>query len=457
VIAIGALALWLGLPSAVAATTPTPRISVSVNHPRITGSQPVVLSGKVTGDPGRVQVDLYRNAYPYRRAQLVARTTTRANGSYSFTAQPYRNTRYRVNVRGTPARAVTSVGVIAPVIFRYKDLSLGRLKVAVIVSHPADLKWWHPTAYWSFAGPHGRFSLSTTTTGIKWTKTKLLLVVREPLPAGPYRWRLCFNPPQSGAFTVRHPLPGCKGQAYHGKGSLPYGFPSQKRIGNAEHYLRSRGGHTALAVVDTEGRLYGVNLNQQFITGSVVKAMLLVAYLRRLDRMGQHYVDSGSNSFLSPMIEYSDNNSATHCWDIVGNSGLYEVAHAAGMTHFSVDTSASWGSEWGAALITAADQARFFFYMDKIIPHEFVGYARYLLSHITSYESWGIPAIARPLGYTVFFKGGWRPSPDIYLVHQIARLEKGKERLAIAVMTDGDPDMGYGIQTIQGTTQALLK
>ncbi len=193
-----------------------------------------------------------------------------------------------------------------------------------------------------------------------------------------------------------------------------------------------------------------MNLNDQFITGSVVKAMLLVAYLRRLDRMGQHYVDSNSNSFLSPMIEVSDNNSATQCWNIVGNSGLYEVAHAAGMTHFSVDTSASWGSEWGAALITASDQARFFFYMDKIIPHEFVGYARYLLSHIASYEAWGIPTIARPRGYTVFFKGGWRPSPDIYLVHQIARLEKGKERLAIAVMTDGDPDMGYGIDSIQG-------
>jgi hypothetical protein len=140
----------------------------------------------------------------------------------------------------------------------------------------------------------------------------------------------------------------------------------------------------------------------------------------------------------------------------VGNSGLYALARAAGMTHFSVDTSASWGSEWGAALLTAHDQAKFFFEMDSLIPKEFVGYARNLLSHIASYEAWGIPAIARPLGYTVFFKGGWRPSPDTYLVHQIARLEKNGHRFSIAIMTDGDPDMGYGIDTIQGTTQALL-
>jgi hypothetical protein len=64
--------------------------------------------------------------------------------------------------------------------------------------------------------------------------------------------------------------------------------------------------------------------------------------------------------------------------------------------------------------------------------------------------------VARPLGYQVFFKAGWRPSPDVYLVHQVARLEKGHERFAIAIMTDGDPDMGYGIQTIQSTTYALL-
>ncbi len=82
-------------------------------------------------------------------------------------------------------------------------------------------------------------------------------MVREPLPAGPYRWRVCFHPPDSKAFTVRHPPPGCTGQGYHGHGSLPYGYPSQKWIGNAEHWLKSRGGHTALAVVDTEGRLYG--------------------------------------------------------------------------------------------------------------------------------------------------------------------------------------------------------
>jgi hypothetical protein len=42
------------------------------------------------------------------------------------------------------------------------------------------------------------------------------------------------------------------------------------------------------------------------------------------------------------------------------------------------------------------------------------------------------------------------------LVHQIARLEGHGHTFSLAVMTDGDPTMGYGIDTIQGTTRALL-
>ena len=84
-----------------------------------------------------------------------------------------------------------------------------------------------------------------------------------------------------------------------------------------------------MAVVDTEGRLSGAHLHDRFITGSVVKAMLLVAYLRRLHDRGQHYVDGYSNSFLYPMINVSDNSAATQTWSIVGDGALYALAHEA--------------------------------------------------------------------------------------------------------------------------------
>jgi hypothetical protein len=381
---------------------------------------------------------------------------TGPGGSFSFTRQPGENTRYHATISGTHAHAVALVHVVTRVIQWQKALPLGRAKVVVVMLHPKNLDWRRAEVNWWFAPGKSHFYQGASTHTHRLSQTKIVFVTTVHLPAGFYKWRACFHAHGVRAVEDPHRPPGCTGQGSKGHGTLPVGFPSPAAIARAEQYLNSRGGHTAIAVVDTEGRMSGERIDEQFITGSVVKAMLLVAYLRMLDARGQHYVDSNSNNILYPMIHVSDNNAATQCWDIVGNSGLYAVAQAAGMTHFSVDTSASWGSEWGAALLTAHDQAKYFFEMDSLIPKEFVAYARNLLSHIAGYESWGIPAIARPLGYDVFFKAGWRPSPDTFLVHQIARLEKDGHRFSVAIMTDGDPDMQYGIDTIQGTTQALL-
>jgi hypothetical protein len=134
----------------------------------------------------------------------------------------------------------------------------------------------------------------------------------------------------------------------------------------------------------------------------------------------------------------------------VGDGRLYALAYAAGMTDFSVTGS------WGTALLSPADQARYFFEMDSLIPPEFVGYARFLLSTIEPSQSWGIPVIARPLGYQTFFKDGSEPTGLGQLVHQVDRLEGLGRTFAIAVMTDGDSTMQYGIDTIQGVAAALL-
>lgn len=292
--------------------------------------------------------------------------------------------------------------------------------MSVLVFHPRD----QVRVQWSFAsGPARGFTTAPSTRSRRLSPYVTVLRTTIALPAGRFRWRACFDPLEPQALSNPQRPPGCAGRGYSGASRLPVGFPSPPAVARAERYLASRGGRTALSVIDSEGRLEGVNVNRQFITGSVVKAMLLVAYLRRLNAIGRHHVDENSNSFLYPMIHVSDNNAATECWSIVGDAGLYALARAAGVTHFSVPANAPWGGQWGTALITARDQARFFFEMDSLIRREFVGYANYLLSTIASYESWGIPAIARPLAYTVYFKAGWRPSPDIFLVHQIARLD----------------------------------
>ena len=200
----------------------------------------------------------------------------------------------------------------------------------------------------------------------------------------------------------------------------------------------------------SEGRLYGSHVHRRFVSASVVKAMLLVAYLRKLHH-AHRSLDAYSRSLLHPMIHVSDNDAATKVWSIVGNHRLRRLARHARMKGFSID------GLWTNAMISAADQARFFYEMKRLLPSAFRHYANHLLSHITGSQSWGIPAVARPRGWKVFFKGGWRGTSRGQLVHQVARVKRSERQIAIAVLTDGSPSMGYGIQSIEGTAGRLLQ
>jgi hypothetical protein len=445
-----ALVVCVGMPPAVAAAQSPGPLSLVASPSLDAHHRPVVLTGTAPGSPAGIGIDLDESPYPYSARTQIASTVTDAQGNFSFTVHPDRDTRYVAVMPSTGAAATVQVNLENKRVIKLRALSLGRAMVTILVFHPSDVRWNHVRVHWAFGGPGRRFAATPTTLTRKLSPNVTVLRTVVALPAGRFRWRLCFTARAVAAFADPERPPGCHGLGYHGRGVLPVGFPGPRAIARARSFLSRRAGRTAFAVVDSEGRLSGVNLHRTFITGSVVKAMLLVAYLRRLDALGQRTIDPNSNSFLYPMINVSDNNAATRCWSIVGNGGLYGVARRAGMTEFSVTT------DWGSAMISPADQAKFFFEMDSLVPREFVGYARYLLSTIAAYESWGIPAVARPRGYAVFFKGGWRGTGLGQLVHQIGRLEGHHRKFAIAVMTDGDPSMQYGIDTIQGVTRSLV-
>ena len=81
-----------------------------------------------------------------------------------------------------------------------------------------------------------------------------------------------------------------------------------------------------------------------------------------------------------------------------------------------------------------------------------VRYARRLLSSIVSWQRWGIAPVAKAHRMKAFFKGGWRSG----IVHQVALLERGRRRIALAVLTSGEPSMAYGEQTIEGIARRVL-
>jgi hypothetical protein len=224
---------------------------------------------------------------------------------------------------------------------------------------------------------------------------------------------------------------------------LPPAVPAESGRRAAFAWAARRAGRVAVAVVDSRGRLYGYHADEGFMSASVVKAMLLVAYLR-----GHDTVSAAMRDVLQRMIEHSDNDAADVVYGTVGRDGLERLAKLAGMKGFRTT------GEWITTRITAADMARFFRDMHRWLPSRHRSFADRLLSRVTPYQCWGIPAAARPLGYRVYFKPGWLGA--WVLAHQAARLERGDLRLGLAVLTDDNPSEGYGKDTVAGVTARLL-
>ena len=224
-------------------------------------------------------------------------------------------------------------------------------------------------------------------------------------------------------------------------------FPSEAAIEHARRYAGSRRGEVSFAVADDRGGVDGVGTARPYASASLTKAMILVAYLRKLAAGGARA--RPDELTLGYMIRLSDNASADEIYGQVGDAALRDLARRARMDGFRI------GGDWGNATLTAADQARFFLALDRLVPPRFRSLARNLLETVVAPHSWGIPAGARP-GWRVYFKGGWRPQADGELVHQAGLLERGSRQVAIAVLSTANPDKVYGERSIQGVTERLL-
>ena len=227
-------------------------------------------------------------------------------------------------------------------------------------------------------------------------------------------------------------------------------FPSARAIEAARGYAAGRDGEVSFAVLGPRGGLTGLDQDRQYESASLVKAMILVAFLRRLEAEGRDPTDL-ELAHMDAMVRVSDNFSASDLFEDVGPDGLEELAALAEMEDFTSSV------VWGNTLVTAADQARFFLALDELLPPDWRGYARDLLENVIATHAWGIPEAARP-EWRVMFKGGWRPDQESgQIVHQAALLERGQKRVAIAVMTEGDPGEVYGQETVRGVALRLLR
>jgi hypothetical protein len=218
-------------------------------------------------------------------------------------------------------------------------------------------------------------------------------------------------------------------------------------VREAREYAAARAGEISFGVRTRRG-LRGVGVVRGVPSASVVKAMLLVAYLRRPE-VRERALRPAERALLGPMIRRSDNAAASQVCNIVGTAGLARLARRVHMTHFHATR------PWGLSTIDVADQTRFFLGIDRRVPVRHRRYAMRLLGSIVPSQRWGI-ARERPRGWALYFKGGWGSGTG-WADHQVALLRRGRRRLSVAILITSSPSHEYAKETLRGIAARLLR
>lgn len=215
----------------------------------------------------------------------------------------------------------------------------------------------------------------------------------------------------------------------------------------ARAYVAQRPGHVSFSI-HARGRAWGHRPRRVVRTASLVKTMLMLAYLRR-DDVRSRPLGPRQRALLEPMIRRSDNAAATRAYGIVGAGGLWRVARAAGMRDFAPMP------VWGGTRTTARDQAVLYQRVEALLPPRHRAYGMELLETIVPSQRWGIARVT-PRGWTLFFKGGWGSGSGA-VTHQAGLLVRGERRIALAITTTDNPSHKEGERTLRGVAARLLR
>jgi hypothetical protein len=221
--------------------------------------------------------------------------------------------------------------------------------------------------------------------------------------------------------------------------------------------LQGRSSTVGLAVSDpAAGLSCAFQASRHFDSASVVKATILAALLRA--RGGGLTDDERDEATL--MITESDNDAASDLWSDVGPTALERFLGLAGMTQ----TVPGADGYWGLTQVTARDQLRLLHLLttpNGVLTRAERSQELALMANVDPAQRWGISA-GVPSGMTVEIKNGWLPRATLgWRINSIGcvsgKTPSGPRQpgYCLAVLTDDNPTMAYGVQTVSGIARVI--
>ncbi|MGO9140101.1 MAG: serine hydrolase [Streptosporangiaceae bacterium] len=214
-----------------------------------------------------------------------------------------------------------------------------------------------------------------------------------------------------------------------------------------EHALAGRSSVAGLTADDpAAGITCRLHQNWHFYSASIVKVIILGALLHWL--MTEHRgLSPGQVALTGAMITQSSNAAATTLWNELGMGRLQLFLNLAGMRQTELSYA------WGLTLATAHDELlllRLLVTKNRVLDASSRAYALRLMAEVIPSQRWGVPAGAAS-GVTVHVKNGWLPYPDAgdWRINSIGDFTGHDIGYSIAMLTTGNPNMEYGIVTIQ--------
>jgi Beta-lactamase enzyme family len=191
---------------------------------------------------------------------------------------------------------------------------------------------------------------------------------------------------------------------------------------------------------------------RDFHSASVIKVITLGALLYQLQEAHQS-LSPDQAALATAMITESDNDAQDELWNEIGMPELQAFLNAARMNH----TVLGQDDLWGLTEVNPHDELRL---LQLMITHNTVldaasrRYALTLMADVIPGQRWGVPAGA-PAGMTVHVKNGWLPDPDLWDINSIGDFTYHDLDYSIAILTSDDPDMAYGVDTVQAIARLI--